>query len=117
MPFRASSIQSKLLEDEYTLPFSSLLSKPKSDVSRKDSMADRNPNHSAEDGLLAQPQTETSWRYKAKRTRVVLVFVVNMAISAALGMLLCMVVVWIGRAWGWGFVGGVAGGEIDEWDD
>jgi hypothetical protein len=119
MPFRSSSIQSKLLENEHALPFSSPFSK----TLRKCSLASRNSTYSNplndenEDGLLSQPQSETSWRYRAKRTRVVLVFVVNMAICAALGMLLCTVVVWMGRPWGRnrGPVGGRE--EMENWDD
>ena len=119
MPFRSSSIQPKLLEYEHALPFSSLFSKPL----RKDSLTtchstySNSLNEKNEDELLSQPQSETSWRYRAKRTRVVLVFVVNMAICAALGILLCTVVVWMGRAWGWnrGLVGGRE--EMENWDD
>lgn len=46
-------------------------------------------------------------------------FMLEMAICAILGMLLCSVVVWIGLAWGWKFVrGGVGAVDMgDELDD
>lgn len=111
MPFHSSSIQSKLLDHEYALPFATIFSKSKSHSSTskdgwKDPLAGRTST-SAEEGLLSQPQNiqspKSTWRYRARRSRTGLMFVPEMAICAIVGMLLYAFVGW---AWGWRVFGG-----------